>query len=177
MDNELLEPNNELDPRYRVDLDAFDALKTTQAAEMVQAVQNREIASVAANDGQIKDKLNANAKGILDTHAETIAQDVKLENRNAKYRLNKFACDIYGVDMACPIWQQRLMKIGAAFWFIIYWLFASITIVPVNTFLQMVGNIVKNNFCKWLLSLLFYSIILFVAAGTPILVKYIQGGM
>lgn len=177
MNNELLEP---VEPLTQADvnetsaIDTFTVLKGTGAADVVQALQNREIMAVANTDEQVKDKLNANAKDIIQTHTQTIAQDTKRENQEANYRVNRFACKIYGVDESCPLWQQRLMKIGAAFWFIIYWLFASLTIVPINTFLQMVGNIIKNNFCKWLLSILFYAILLFIAVGVPILISYIQ---
>lgn len=177
-DNELLEP---IDPELTASapaqaaVEVYTALKTSKAADVVQALQNREIMTVAETDGQIKDKLNANAKDIIQTQTQTIAKDAKLENQHANYKVNKFACKIYGVDESCPIWQQQLMKIGAAFWFIIYWLFASITIVPVHMFMQMVGNIIRNNFCKGLLAVLFYVIILFLTVGTPIILKYFQG--
>lgn len=178
MDNELLEPI-EMDLNQQsvasAAIDTFDVLKTTNASEVVQALQNREIMTVATDDNQVKDKLTANAKGIIETQTNTIAQDTKRKNQHANYLVNKFACDIYGVDGNCSIWQQRLMKIGAAFWFIIYWLFASLTIVPINMFLQMVGNIIKNNFCKWLLAVLFYIIILFITVGTPLLINYVKG--
>lgn len=173
LNDELLEPLVSSENQAAVDI--FTTLKTTGTTGVIQALQNRELLSVANNDDSVKDKLNANAKDIIETESDTLAKDAKLKNLHANFKMNKFACGIYGVDESCPIWQQRLMKIGAAFWFIIYWLFASITIVPINTFLQMVGNIVKNNFCKWMLTILFYIIILFIAAGTPIILKFLQG--
>lgn len=177
MDNELLEP---LEPpalsvtAETTAVGTFTALASADAADVVQALQNKEVMTVASTDETVKDKLTANAKGIIETHTDTIAKDTKKQNQDANFKVNAFACKVYGVDESCPIWQQRLMKIGAAFWFIIYWLFASLTIVPINTFLQMVGNVVKNGFFKWLLAILFYLILLFIVIGTPILIKYIQ---
>ncbi len=174
MNDQLLEPLEQNVPAERAAVDTFTALAATDTVEVVQALQNREVLSVANTDNEVQDKLNANAKGIIETATDTIAKDTKLKNQHANFKVNEFACKIYGVNESCPVWQQRLMKIGAAFWFIIYWLFASITIVPVNTFLQMVGNIIRNNFCKWFLSLLFYAILLFIVIGTPILISNLQ---
>lgn len=151
---------------------AFNALKSTDTAEVVQALQNKEVVSMANTDEQVREKIKENAKEIISTHTDTIAKDTKRVNQEANFKVNQFACEIYGVDESCPIWQQKLMKMGSSFWFLIYWIIASVTIVPIHIFIKMLGKIVKKNFVSWLLAVLFYMIVVGLIVGTPLLLSF-----
>ena len=62
------------------------------------------------------------------------------------------------------------MKIGAGAWFIIYWLFSTLTIAPINIFFKGIKAFIKNNFIVFVFAVMCY---LIIVVGIPLLIKYV----
>ena len=54
-------------------------------------------------------------------------------------------------------------------WFIIYWLFATLTIAPINIFFKGIKAFIKNNYIVFIFALICY---LVIVVGIPLLIKY-----
>ena len=170
LDDELNDIKNQIVERSK-ELEAFNALKTANAGDMVQALQNKEIMDVIATDAETKEELNKNAKNIVKTQTDTIKTKVDSDNQKAKFDSNKDACEVYGVSESCPLWQQRLMKLGASFWFFIYFIIATVTIAPIGIFSRKLSNIFKKGWIAILVGVLFY---LFITVGIPLLTTLVR---
>ncbi len=155
-------------------LENFNKLSQTNARQVVTALQNKELINIVETDEEIKTKVREGAKEIIHTELDTEKQIRNTENSQAHLERNRYACSVYGVDENCPKWQQKLMKIGAGFWFCIYWFIATLTITPIIVFAGKLATILKKNWIGYLLAVIFYVIIVLLVAGTPALVNYIQ---
>lgn len=179
-DDELLDTETEQDtsilspPKANNGLENFTALSQTSASDVVKALQNKEVMAVVTTDEQIKTKVREEAKNIIHTELDTETQKRNVENAQAHLERNKYACSVYGVEENCPIWQQKLMKAGAGFWFCIYWVIATLTIAPIVIFAGKLATILRKNWIGWLLAVLFYVIIVVLIVGTPILIEHLQ---
>ena len=177
LDDELLETTEQAilpPPQSNNGLENFTALTQTSASDVVKALQNKEVMTVVTTDEEIKTKVREEAKNIIHTELDTETQKRNVENSQAHLERNKYACSVYGVEENCPIWQQKLMKIGAGFWFCIYWVLASLTIAPIVIFAGKLATILRKNWIGWLLAVLFYVIIVVLIVGTPILIEHLQ---
>ena len=152
-------------------LENFNALKSVDSNEVINALQNKKILETVKNDKDVDKQLTDNAKSVINTHINTIKKNAEKTNQHANFSVNEMACDLYGVNQDCPKWQQKLMVIGNSVWFVIYWVIASVSIVPLNFFIKMIGGIIKKNWVVCLIAVLFYVIILLLIVGTPILLS------
>ena len=170
IDDGLADIKNQIVERSK-ELEAFNALKSANAGDMVKALQNKEIMDVIATDAETKEALNKNAKTIVQTQTDTIKTKVDSENQQAKFDSNKDACEVYGVSESCPLWQQRLMKLGANFWFIIYFIIATVVIAPIGIFTRKLSNIFRKGWVALLVGIVFY---LLLTVGIPLLTTLIK---
>lgn len=127
------------------------------------------IDSSVRDDTEVQDKLKAQSKSAINNVLDTIDKKIVNEQQTANFKANEAACNSYGIEKTCPIWLQKVMKVGYNIWSFIYSIIAFFTIVPVNIFFQGISHFIKKNWLALIVAILLY-LILFVAL--PILFSY-----
>lgn len=134
----------------------FNALKSATTGEMVTALKNKEILNLFETDNDVKKEITESAKQDINDNIDINKQDTKNKKAKKKFEGNKEACKIYGVEDTVPLWQQALMSVGSAFWFVIYFIVATITIAPISTFTMKLNTIFKNMWVSIVLAVVIY---------------------
>lgn len=141
----------------------FKTLSETDTSKVVQAVTNQTTLTLVEQDEEVAKKVEDTAKKIIDSH---IAE----QNNRAQFDVNKNACEIYGVEKSVPAWQQNMMKLGAGFWFVVYFIIATVTIAPISTFTFKLVNVFKKTWIAIVVAVLAY---LFIVFGIPFLATHL----
>jgi hypothetical protein len=79
---------------------------------------------------------------------------------------------MYGFKEERPLWQQKMMVVGAAVWFVIYFIVASFTVCPLEVFFDVFKNIFKKGWLSMLMAIIVY---LVIVVGIPLLTTYLSG--
>ena len=127
---------------------------------LIQSIHKTAIISEVNDNKEIQSKFLEQARKTVDNELNSLDQENKTRRQKATYDANKEACKLYGIDEHVPLWQIKLMKIGSGFWFIIYWIFATITITPINVFFKGIKTFIKNSYIVFIFALLCYLIIM-----------------
>lgn len=147
----------------------LEVVSESNSKTIVGQIHDAAVVEVVKSDEQIQKKFTDQAKKSINTELDTIDQEIKKRQQTATYNANEEACKNYGIDKHVPLWQIRLMKIGSGFWFIIYWLFASVTIAPLNVFFKGISAFIKNSYVVFIFALICY---LAIVIGIPMLVRF-----
>lgn len=134
----------------------FNALKGATTGETINALKNKEVMNLFKTDDEIKNKITESAKQDIQDNIDINNQDNKNKKAKKKFEGNKEACKIYGVEDTVPLWQQALMSIGSAFWFVIYFIVATLTIAPISTFTMKLNTIFKKLWVSIVLAVVIY---------------------
>ena len=140
-----------------------------KSKELVNQIHDAAVLSAVKNDEVIQKKFTDQATKSIHTELGTIDKEIKTRNQIATYDANVEACKNYGIDKHVPTWQITLMKFGSGFWFIIYWLFASLTIAPLSIFFKGISAFVKTSWIVFVLAFIAY---LIIVIGIPLLINY-----
>lgn len=150
-------PNNEPMPMVQSEaVQEFNALKGATTGETINALKNKEVMNLFKTDDEIKNKITESAKQDIQDNIDINNQDNKNKKAKKKFEGNKEACKIYGVEDTVPLWQQALMSIGSAFWFVIYFIVATLTIAPISTFTMKLNTIFKKMWVSIVLAVVIY---------------------
>lgn len=150
-------PNNEPMPVVQSEaVQEFNALKGATTGETINALKNKEVMNLFKTDDEIKNKITESAKQDIQDNIDINNQDNKNKKAKKKFEGNKEACKIYGVEDTVPLWQQALMSIGSAFWFVIYFIVATLTIAPISTFTMKLNTIFKKLWVSIVLAVVIY---------------------
>lgn len=150
-------PNNEPMPMVQSEaVQEFNALKGATTGETINALKNKEVMNLFKTDDEIKNKITESAKQDIQDNIDINNQDNKNKKAKKKFEGNKEACKIYGVEETVPLWQQALMSIGSAFWFVIYFIVATLTIAPISTFTMKLNTIFKKLWVSIALAVVIY---------------------
>lgn len=145
----------------------FIVLAATKTEEVVQAITNKTIVDLAQNNEIVKARIEENAASEIENVLETQSAKTDKKKADTKFKGNEEACKVYGVEKTVPLWQQQMMAIGAGVWFVIYFVFATLTVAPISTFAYKLKVVFKNMWVAIIISLIVY---LIVAIGLPFLI-------
>lgn len=157
---------NEVVSKEKEELDELPSIMTTE--ELIQNIHKSAIINEVNVNKKIQDKFIEQAQRTVDNELNTIEQENITRRQKTSYDANKEACKMYGVDEHVPLWQINLMKFGSSIWFIVYWLFATFTILPINIFFKGIKTFIKNSYIVFLFALLCY---LLIVVGIPLLLS------
>lgn len=143
--------------------------KTTQ---LVDGMFQQAVVHTVANDDEVKQSILDTAKEVVGDKVETISNQSKVEKKKSKFLLFNDDCSNYGIDEAVAGWKVKLMAVGSAFWFIIYFIIASVTVAPITIFMKGLLGAVKKIWLAILLAVVFY---LLLGVGLPLLISYLSG--
>lgn len=132
-----------------------------QTEKMIEKVNQSAVIHTIRTNEEVQ-------KIVLDSAEEQVRSELEIKRNQqmvkvvkATYNANKDACENLGLDdEGRPMWQIRIAKLINNFWFIIWAIISSITITPVIFFLKRIGTQVKSIKVTWILSILFYVIII-----------------
>ena len=144
----------------------FNALKDTQVTDVVRAIQNKKTMELAERDESVIAQMDENAKQSIDDSMKVVANESATRVNKSHFDLHKTASKMYGFKEARPLWQQKMMVVGAAIWFIIYFLIATITVCPISVFCDVFNNIFKKAWIAVIVSILVY---LAIFVGIPLI--------
>jgi len=136
--------------------------------ELVEQVHEFGMKETIINNDKMKREILKQSQKSIENEIDIIKTNSEKKLQDTHYNANKVACKNYGLDESVPLWQQKMMRFGSAFWFVIYWLFASITIAPVSVFFNGIKVFVKVNWLVIVLSLISYLMMISI----PILIQY-----
>lgn len=169
---ELEEKNDLVETDFSKDNDnANYEEKQLSAEEVLTNVHNAAIVAEVKGSDETKDKIMEQAKRTIDQSIQEIDNKNTQKVQKAVYDANREACESYGIESSVPIWQVKLMKIGHSIWFVVYFIFASLTFCPINVFLKGIKSFVKNAWLAFLFAILCY---LAIAIGIPFLLSLLR---
>lgn len=149
-------------------IEEFKELKHTEVSDVVKAFQNHKTMQLIQENEEIKSSVEESSRDVIKSTIEVVKNENKEKVTESHHNLNKTACDMYGFKTARPMWQQKLMVWGASFWFVIYFIIASITVCPLRVFFDVFKNIFKH---AWLAGLVAGLIYLAITVGIPLLTR------
>ena len=141
----------------------------SKSKSIVAELHDAAVVATVKNDVEVQKKFSDQAKKSVNTELNTIDQEIKTRQQSATYNANEEACKNYGIDKHVPLWQITLMKIGSGFWFVVYWIFASFTIAPLNVFFKGIKTFIKNSYVVFIFALIAY---LAIVIGIPLLINF-----
>lgn len=149
-------------------INEFNALKETQVIDVVRAVQNKKTMELAETDETVIAQMEENAKHSIDDSMKVVANESATKVNESHFDLHKTANKMYGFKEARPLWQQKMMVVGSAIWFVVYFIIASFTVCPISVFCDVFTNIFKRAWIAVFVSILVYSAIF---VGIPIITR------
>lgn len=141
-------------------------------AEMIEKMHQAAILKQVQTDEETNKKFMDQAKKTVENQLDTIDKENVAHRQQATYSANREACRCYGIEEAVPLWQIRMMRFGHSIWFIIYWLFATVTICPINVFVTGINAFIKRTWLSIIIAILIY---LIFAVALPILLNLKKG--
>lgn len=145
-----------------------DLPSINSSENLIGDIHKTAIINEVKNNKTIQDKFIEQAHKSIENELYSINQETIKNMQQKTYDANREACIVYGIDVDVPIWQIRLMKIGAYFWFVVYWIFATLTICPINIFFKGLKSFIKNNIIVFILAVICY---LLIVIGIPLLIS------
>lgn len=143
------------------------APKKTGAAAIIDEVHKQAVVATVQNSEDVRNRVLKQAEKSIDNELQSIDQENIKRLQATTYDANKDACSNYGINSDVPLWQIRLMKIGSSFWFIIYWIVATLIICPINVFCKGLKAFIKQS---WLVVIVGVILYLLVTVGIPLIV-------
>lgn len=163
--NELEKHEYELLPQEKEELPEHE-----DAGRIVSDIHKHVVLNEVKTNKSLQDKFIGQARRTVEHELDTLNQESILKRQRVTYDVNREACRLYGIEHMPPLWQVWLMKIGAGFWFLIYWVFATLTIAPINIFFKGIKTFIRNNILVLLLAILCY---LIIVVGIPLFIRLI----
>jgi len=156
----------------------LDALKTepkedvdSEVKRLVQALHSQAIVSSVENSEEFQSKFIHQAKKSIDNELESLDQENIKRRQQTTYDSNAEACRNYGINADVPLWQIRLMRFGSGMWFVVYWIFATVTIAPISIFFKGIQSFIKSSWLVFIFALLSY---LVIVVGIPLLIALLR---
>ena len=151
----------------KVPVELQDAKKgSAVAGEMVNTVFEQGVVHVVSTNEGVQNQILDTAEKVVRNKAEAIANQTTKEAQISALEVNRDACENYGVSKDVSLWKVGLMKAGSAFWFVVYFIIASLTIAPITVFMKGLLGSVKKIWLAIIIAIVFY---LFIVVGIPLL--------
>lgn len=150
-------------------VETFQELKGTRATDVVRAMQNKRAMEIAEGDEDVRRKIDESAKRVIDNSTQVVRNESEADVTHSHFILHKTAIQMYGFNEERPLWQQKMMQIGSAVWFVVYFIIASITVCPLSVFFDVFKNIFKRGWLAMIVTIIAY---LCVVVGIPLLTSF-----
>ncbi|MDR4968962.1 MAG: hypothetical protein RG740_05040 [Acholeplasmataceae bacterium] len=142
--------------------------KDSETRSIIEDLHKAAILSEVQNNEEITTKFYEQARKTVDNELDSIHQENVSRRQKTTYDANKEACKNYGIDDTVPTWQVKMMRAGSAVWFVIYFIFATLTIAPLMVFFRGINTFIKNTYIVLLVAFLCY---LLIVVGIPLIIN------
>lgn len=156
-----------------VELDQMFAPKVSEEQDhkkLLTKLQSQAMATVVQSDEETKKELLDTAKESVKNEFQAMKQTSIASKQKATYDANSEACRNYGIDKAVPLWQIKMMRVGSAFWFVLYFIIATFTVAPIMVFFKGIKSFIKQTWLAIIFAILIY---LIFAVVLPLLSVYV----
>lgn len=147
----------------------IEEIKTNE--QILEEVHKAAIVAEVQNNDETKEKIMAQAQKTIDQSIQELDNKNNLKVQQAMYDANKEACRCYGIEDTVPTWEVRMMKVGHGVWFVIYFIFATLTFCPINVFVKGIKSFIKNAWLAVLVGVICY---LVIVLGIPLILSYLK---
>lgn len=141
----------------------------SHAEVLVQEMSKQGIITIASNDPDVQQKILDQAKMSIAMELSKIDSRGKKEAQEAAYDANKEACKYFGVSNEDEIWKIKMMKVGSAFWFVVWFCISFVSFTPIAIVADKINNFIK---WYWLSLTITIVIFLFITVALPLLLKF-----
>jgi hypothetical protein len=141
-----------------------------EVGDMVADIFKQGVVHVVSTDQGVQNEILGTAKKAVKDKVGAISSQTTKEAQESAYDANQDACENYGIMRDVPLWKIALMKAGSAFWFIIYFIFASVTVAPITIFLKGLVGVIKQVWLAAIVAIFFY---LAIAVGLPLILSIV----
>lgn len=123
------------------------------------------------NDETVQERMLDTADKLIGNKLEQAHNDSEREKKEAVFKNNKDACDLYGIDeKTVSTWVVKGARAVHAFWYVV-WLFVGFfTTAPIVFLSKKIKVVFKNTWFSVLLAVLIYLAVVFV----PLLINYLK---
>ena len=131
-------------------------------AEIKKVAEKAIVAGAIASlqDEDFQTKVKDQARQALGTEINTQQNILDREEQESFYDANKEACDAFGIDKGVPTWQIKMMRVGHAVWFIVYYVVAFLTVAPITIFTKMFSHFIKRNWIALIIAVVIWALII-----------------
>ena len=123
------------------------------------------------NDEAVQARMLNTADKLIDNKLEEASNDSERQKKEAVFKNNKDACDLYGIDeKTVPTWVVSGARLAHSFWYIVWLIVGFFTTAPVVFLSKKISVILKRTWVAVLLAIFIYAAVIFM----PILINYIR---
>ena len=123
------------------------------------------------NDETVQERMLNAADTLIDNKLEEASNESERQKKEAVFKNNKDACDLYGIDeKTVPTWVVRGAKMAHSFWYVVWLIIGFFTTAPIVFLAKKITVILKRTWVAVLFAILIYAAVIF----TPILINYIK---
>jgi hypothetical protein len=145
------------------------AKEVTRTERIVKELHDQGLIKYVEDDVEVQKKIMNQVEKSIDTELSKIHSKGTQQAQEAAYDANQEACKNFGVPAAVDEWKIKMMRWGSSIWFVIYYIIAMVTIVPISVFTRGIDTFLKRNWLSVLLSTIIW---IFISVGLPLLIKY-----
>ena len=142
-----------------------------ESLELVDEGIKAAVVHKIKNDETVQERMLNAADTLIDNKLEQAHNDSEREKKEAVFKNNKDACDLYGIDeKTVPTWVVRGAKMAHSFWYVVWLIIGFFTTAPIVFLAKKITVILKRTWVAVLFAILIYAAVIF----TPILINYIK---
>lgn len=132
---------------------------------------NAAVVHKIKTDETVQAQMLDTADKLIGNKLEQAHNDSEREKKEAVFKNNKDACDLYGIDeKTVPTWVVRGAKMAHSFWYVVWLIVGFFTTAPIVFLAKKITVILKRTWVAVLFAILIYAAVIF----TPILINYIK---
>ena len=132
---------------------------------------NAAVVHKIQTDEKIQTSMLDTADKLIGNKLQQAHNDSEREKKEAVFKNNKDACDLYGIDeKTVPTWVVRGAKMAHSFWYVVWLIIGFFTTAPIVFLAKKITVILKRTWVAVLFAILIYAAVIF----TPILINYIK---
>lgn len=141
----------------------------SQTEIIVKKLHDQGLIEFVEDNVEVQEKIIKQVDRSINMELSKIDSRGKKESQDAAYDANKEACKYYGVSDSVEEWKISMMKIGSAFWFVVWFIIASVSFTPIAIVTDKINNFIKWYWLSLVITILIFA---FVAVGLPLLLKF-----
>ena len=132
---------------------------------------NAAVVHKIKTDESVQSRMLDTADKLIGNKLQQAHNDSEREKKEAVFKNNKDACDLYGIDeKTVPTWVVKGAQAAHAFWYVVWLIVGFFTTAPIVFLAKKIKVIFNKTWFAVLLAVLVYLAVVFV----PLLINYLK---